>query len=82
MNIGVGGLFKGKKANIKAHWDHLVKKLDELNLVKDYEFEPKGYIYFAMAFSVFVELLNMKVRKKPPSPLKLRNPRSAKVAET
>jgi predicted tellurium resistance membrane protein TerC len=24
---------------------------------------PKGYIYFAMAFSVFVELLNMRVRK-------------------
>lgn len=25
---------------------------------------PKGYIYFAMAFSILVELLNMKVRKK------------------
>lgn len=25
---------------------------------------PKGYVYFAMAFSVFVELLNMKLRKK------------------
>jgi predicted tellurium resistance membrane protein TerC len=25
---------------------------------------PKGYIYFAMAFSVFVELLNMRLRKK------------------
>jgi len=25
---------------------------------------PKGYIYFAMAFSLLVELLNMKVRKK------------------
>lgn len=24
---------------------------------------PKGYIYFAMAFSVFVEVLNLKVRK-------------------
>lgn len=24
---------------------------------------PKGYIYFSMAFSVFVELLNMKMRK-------------------
>jgi len=24
---------------------------------------PKGYIYFAMAFSVFVEMLNMRVRK-------------------
>lgn len=25
---------------------------------------PKGYIYFAMAFSVFVELLNIRMRKK------------------
>jgi len=25
---------------------------------------PKGYIYFAMAFSVFVELLNLKAKKK------------------
>jgi len=25
---------------------------------------PKGYIYFAMAFSVGVEILNMRVRKK------------------
>ena len=25
---------------------------------------PKGYIYFAMGFSVFVELLNMRLRKK------------------
>jgi len=25
---------------------------------------PRGYIYFAMAFSVGVELLNMKIRKK------------------
>ena len=25
---------------------------------------PKGYIYFAMAFSVFVEMLNLKMRKK------------------
>ncbi|NNG26273.1 MAG: TerC family protein, partial [Ignavibacteriaceae bacterium] len=32
---------------------------------------PKGYIYFAMAFSVFVEVLNLKVRKKR-LPLKLK----------
>jgi predicted tellurium resistance membrane protein TerC len=25
---------------------------------------PKGYIYFAMAFSLIVELLNMRMRKK------------------
>ncbi|MEK7723444.1 MAG: TerC family protein [Acidobacteriota bacterium] len=34
---------------------------------------PKGYIYFAMAFSVLVELLNMKLRKKA-DPVHLHNP--------
>ena len=24
---------------------------------------PKGYIYFAMGFSVFVEMINLRVRK-------------------
>ena len=33
---------------------------------------PKGYIYGAMAFSVFVELLNMKLRKKS-DPVNLHN---------
>ena len=40
---------------------------------------PKGYIYFAMAFSIFVETLNMKIRKHRIKPVKLRNPRSAKI---
>lgn len=33
---------------------------------------PKGYIYFAMAFSVLVEMLNTKIRGRPTKPLKLR----------
>jgi predicted tellurium resistance membrane protein TerC len=33
---------------------------------------PKGYIYFAMAFSVFVEMLNLKLRKRQRPPVKLR----------
>ncbi len=36
---------------------------------------PKGYIYFAMAFSVFVEMLNLKLAKKRGrAPVKLRGP--------
>ncbi|HEY5594090.1 MAG TPA: TerC family protein [Nitrospiria bacterium] len=35
---------------------------------------PKGYIYFAMAFSVFVEMLNLRIRRPPPAPVKLRRP--------
>ncbi|MCB0219008.1 MAG: TerC family protein [Chrysiogenetes bacterium] len=31
----------------------------------------KGYIYFAMAFSLFVELLNMRIRKSRRAPVKL-----------
>jgi predicted tellurium resistance membrane protein TerC len=36
---------------------------------------PKGYIYFAMAFSVGVEMLNLKMRaKKAPEPVQLHQP--------
>ena len=31
----------------------------------------KGYIYFAMAFSLLVELLNMRLRKKSTAPVVL-----------
>ena len=34
---------------------------------------PKGYIYTAMVFSVFIELINMKQRRKA-KPIHLRNP--------
>jgi predicted tellurium resistance membrane protein TerC len=35
---------------------------------------PKGYVYFAMAFSMFVEFLNMKARKPEMAPVKLHQP--------
>jgi predicted tellurium resistance membrane protein TerC len=34
---------------------------------------PKGYIYFAMGFSVFVEVLNLRIRAKT-EPIQLRQP--------
>jgi predicted tellurium resistance membrane protein TerC len=34
---------------------------------------PKGYIYFAMGFSVFVEAINLRIRKKT-DPVKLHSP--------
>jgi predicted tellurium resistance membrane protein TerC len=34
---------------------------------------PKGYIYFAMAFSVVVEMINIRVRARHASPVKLHN---------
>ncbi len=38
---------------------------------------PKGYIYFAMGFSVFVEMLNLRIRHAPVRPVNLRDPYKA-----
>jgi len=35
---------------------------------------PKGYIYFAMGFSVFVEMINLRVRKSMTPPVRLHEP--------
>lgn len=35
---------------------------------------PKGYIYFAMAFSVCVEMLNLRMRKRAAEPVRLHKP--------
>jgi predicted tellurium resistance membrane protein TerC len=34
---------------------------------------PKGYIYFAMGFSIFVEMINMRVRRSSAEPVHLHN---------
>jgi len=34
---------------------------------------PKGYIYFAMAFSILVEMLNLKMKKNAQKPVELRD---------
>lgn len=41
---------------------------------------PKGYIYFAMGFSVLVEMLNLRVRRTAPAPVNLREPYAEAVA--
>ena len=33
---------------------------------------PKGYVYFAMAFSVACEMLNIRMRKRRGQPVELR----------
>ena len=39
---------------------------------------PKGYIYFAMAFSLFVEMLNLRAGHREDEPVHLRQPYVAK----
>ncbi|HZX58929.1 MAG TPA: TerC family protein [Mucilaginibacter sp.] len=41
---------------------------------RSHDMHLKNYVYFAMAFSFLVELLNMKVRKKYVQPVQLREP--------
>jgi predicted tellurium resistance membrane protein TerC len=43
---------------------------------------PKGYIYFAMAFSVMVEMLNIRMRGRRAEPVQLRGPKPAEWEET
>lgn len=42
---------------------------------------PKGYIYFAMAFSVSVEMLNLRLRKKQAEPVHLHRSATLESAE-
>lgn len=42
---------------------------------------PKGYVYFAMGFSVFVEMINLRVRKSV-APVKLHQPYVADTKST
>jgi predicted tellurium resistance membrane protein TerC len=35
---------------------------------------PKGYVYFAMGFSIFVEMINLRVRAKSVTPVQLHQP--------
>lgn len=42
---------------------------------------PKGYIYFAMAFSVSVEILNLRLRRKQAEPVHLHKSRTLESAE-
>lgn len=48
-----------------AHLAHLEIAGSEVGAV------PKGYLYFAIAFSLFVEFLNMRLRRKKSNPVQL-----------
>ena len=42
---------------------------------------PKGYIYYGMAFSLCVEMLNIRLRRKRSQPVHLRQPYSSKQSD-
>ncbi|MBW2180123.1 MAG: NAD(P)/FAD-dependent oxidoreductase [Deltaproteobacteria bacterium] len=49
LNVGIGGKLTGLKdteESIYDHWDRLVQKLEDLSLVKNRMFKPKGCGYY------------------------------------
>ena len=49
VNVGVGGsaaVLKAKKDTLKRHWNLLVEKLDEMNLVRGHDYKPVGHSYY------------------------------------
>jgi len=78
--VGVMFVFSGKISEFVEHHPTLkvlalsFLLLIGMSLVADgfHQHISKGYIYFAMAFSVFVEAINLRIRSKP-SPVELRH---------
>lgn len=58
-----------------AHLAHLTIADEEIGAV------PKGYLYFAIAFSLFVEFLNMRLRRKVRKPVQLHGVKEEAKAE-
>lgn len=58
-----------------AHLAHLTIAGSEIGSV------PKGYLYFAIAFSLFVEFLNMRLRKGKRTPIQLHGYQEEAVRE-
>jgi len=83
FSSGAIGDFVDKHPTIKMLALSFLVMIGVTLIAEGFEFHiPRGYIYFAMAYSVVVEMLNLKVRKRPAHPVKLRKVAKAKRKET
>jgi len=72
FSSGAIGDFVEKHPTIKMLALSFLVMIGATLIAEGFEFHiPRGYIYFAMAFSFTVEMLNMRVRKKAARPVKL-----------
>jgi predicted tellurium resistance membrane protein TerC len=72
FSSGAIGGFVEKRPTIKMLALSFLVMIGVTLIAEGFEFHiPRGYIYFAMAFSVAVEMLNIKVRKRSAHPVKL-----------
>jgi predicted tellurium resistance membrane protein TerC len=83
FSSGAIGDFVEKHPTIKILALSFLVMIGVTLIAEGFEFHiPKGYIYFAMVFSVTVEVLNMKVRKRSTHPVKLHKVTVGKSRET
>lgn len=69
--------FVGRHPTIKMLALSFLILIGFMLVVEAFEFHvPKGYIYFAMAFALGVEMLNLRVRKRSREPVELHKPYS------
>ncbi|HSA77663.1 MAG TPA: TerC family protein [Nitrospirota bacterium] len=72
FSSGAIGDFVEKHPTIKILALSFLVMIGVTLIAEGFEFHiPRGYIYFAMAFSVTVEMLNIKMRKRSAHPVKL-----------
>jgi predicted tellurium resistance membrane protein TerC len=83
FSSGAIGDFVEKHPTIKMLALSFLVMIGVTLIAEGFEFHiPRGYIYFAMAFSVTVEMLNMRVRKRAAHPVKLHKAGIGKSKET
>jgi predicted tellurium resistance membrane protein TerC len=83
FSSGAIGDFVEKHPTIKILALSFLVMIGVTLIAEGFEFHiPRGYIYFAMAFSVTVEMLNIKVRKRSAYPVKLHKVDIGKSRET
>jgi len=49
LNVGIGGMaakIKRRGGDIKHYWRHFVAKLDDENMVRNFDYHPTGYSYY------------------------------------
>jgi predicted tellurium resistance membrane protein TerC len=83
FSSGAIGLFVEKHPTIKMLALSFLVMIGITLIAEGFEFHiPRGYIYFAMAYSVTVEMLNMRMRKRAAHPVKLHKTSVANSKET
>ena len=77
---GAIGRFVSKHPTIKMLALSFLVLIGVVLIAEGFDYHvPKGFVYFAMAFSVIVEMLNIRMRKKAATPAHLRASYAAEV---